>query len=194
MKPVHAQEAAFARDLQRHLHGAARALELCDHWCLSRRQVTVAQSCSLLALPARGALSMNELCAATSAAGSTTTRIVDQLVDKELVERAPDGEDRRVVRVALSRRGREEREAIYRDLEAVFVCVTERVEQRDRAPLMRGLRAVSSAMWELLAGCQRPEAAPENTTGPDVPTDQEVIIPTDDPDHSRGRSATATAS
>ena len=180
MTALHAQDAAFAGQLQSILHEVTRALGLCDRGCISGHEVTVAQSYSLLALPAPGAMSMNELRAAVSTAGSSTTRVVDQLVDKKLVRRGPDGEDRRIVRVALTERGRAVRDAICRDLETIFVRVAELVEQRDRESLLRGLRAVSAAMWEMLAGRLRYEEALEEQPGADAETNQEVTTHTDD--------------
>lgn len=50
--------------------------------------------------------SMSEMGKDLSVDLSTLTRIVDKLVKKNLIVRKPDLEDRRVVRVAMSRKGR----------------------------------------------------------------------------------------
>jgi len=50
--------------------------------------------------------SMSEMGKDLSVDSSTLTRIVDKLVKKNLIVRKPDLEDRRVVRVAMSRKGR----------------------------------------------------------------------------------------
>lgn len=52
-------------------------------------------------------LSMGELSKALDVPLSTATRIVDWWVNNGYVERSPDPKDRRVVRVALTRSGRE---------------------------------------------------------------------------------------
>lgn len=50
--------------------------------------------------------SMSEMGKDLSVDLSTLTRIVDKLVKKNLIVRKPDLEDRRIVRVAMSRKGR----------------------------------------------------------------------------------------
>jgi len=55
----------------------------------------------------KGNLTMGELSSALVVPLSTTTRIVDWLVDNGYAQRLPDQEDRRIVRVALTDIGRE---------------------------------------------------------------------------------------
>ena len=55
----------------------------------------------------QGGLSMNELARAQGCALSTATAMVDRLIKLELAERLPDQEDRRVVRISLTERGRD---------------------------------------------------------------------------------------
>ncbi len=61
----------------------------------------------------RGNLTMGELSTALSVPLSTATRIADWLVDKGYLQRLPDPEDRRVVRVVLTDMGKE----LYRTIE-----------------------------------------------------------------------------
>ena len=184
----HTRDAAFAKELQRHLHNVARVLGLCDAWCVSSHELTVAQSYSLLALPARGAMCMNELSAAMNMAGSTMTRVVDQLVNKALAERTSDGEDRRIVRVALSGRGREVRDALDRDFRTVFAQMAGLVDEQDRPSFLRGLRAVAGGLGEMHGGsCWRGQALEHpkpfssdrgcDRANADGSADQEVPLP-----------------
>ena len=53
-----------------------------------------------------GTLTMSELSTELSVPLSTATRIVDGLVQREMVERVQDPKDRRVVRVGMSKNGR----------------------------------------------------------------------------------------
>ncbi len=55
----------------------------------------------------KGALTMGEFSNSLSVPLSTATRIADWLVDRGYVQRLPDIDDRRVVRVALTEKGRE---------------------------------------------------------------------------------------
>lgn len=66
---------------------------------------------------------MNELSEAMGITGSTMTRIVDPLVHKKLVQRKPDEEDRRIVRVSLTESGRELRSTLEKELQEFFNCV-----------------------------------------------------------------------
>jgi DNA-binding MarR family transcriptional regulator len=51
-------------------------------------------------------LTMSELSTELHVPLSTATRIVDELVKRDMVERVPDARDRRVVRVKMSKNGR----------------------------------------------------------------------------------------
>ena len=51
-------------------------------------------------------LSMGELSSALSMPLSTATRVANWMVDNELIQRSPDPEDRRVVRVSLTDNGK----------------------------------------------------------------------------------------
>jgi DNA-binding MarR family transcriptional regulator len=51
-------------------------------------------------------LTMSELSTELNVPLSTATRIVDELVKRDMVERVPDSRDRRVVRVKMSENGR----------------------------------------------------------------------------------------
>lgn len=59
------------------------------------------------ALGIRDSLTMSELSGILTVPLSTATRIADWLVDNGYIERLPDPEDRRIVRVALTPLGRE---------------------------------------------------------------------------------------
>ena len=146
-------DTAFARELQRQLYDLVRILDLCDRACVSELEVTVAQGYALLALPATGSMTMHELSSAMNLAGSTMTRVVDQLVYKGLAERAPDEEDRRMVRVTLSEQGREVQAEVERRFQGVFAQVAERVAKRDRQSFLRALGEVHKALADGHEGC-----------------------------------------
>ena len=89
-----------------------------------------------------GSLTMGELSQALDVPLSTATRIADWMVGNGYVERLPDPDDRRVVRVALTPAG----QAIYREIDAFFM---ERIEKLmsdftpdDWATLIRLLRKI----------------------------------------------------
>ena len=81
--------------------------------------ITMQQMHALHTIARRGAVTMGELAGCLDAASlSSATQMSDRLVKLGLVERMSDPDDRRLVRVALSSRGRElvtRREAVWRE-------------------------------------------------------------------------------
>jgi DNA-binding MarR family transcriptional regulator len=156
-------ELAFAQELQRHLMRLVRVSELCDRACVCAGDVTVAQSYALFALPTQSAINMHDLSTAMNLAGSTMTRVVDQLVQKGLAERAPSEDDRRVVMVRLTPEGHRVRQAVMAHFQTVFAQVTARVAEADREPMLRTLGEITAAIADAAAGCcpaQATAAAP----------------------------------
>jgi DNA-binding MarR family transcriptional regulator len=153
----------FAADLQRRLYALVRAYELCDRSCLQNCSVTVAQSYALLALPA-AAVSMNELSQAMGLAGSTMTRVVDELVQKELVTRGPDDEDRRIVRVQLTEHGRQVQGQIRSTLDHAFARVIEEIPPETRDVLLRVLGQLTEAVSAVARQCAADKAGSSSTS------------------------------
>ncbi len=147
------RDSPFARQLERQLFRLVRSYESCDRSCLTRHEVTAGQGYALLALPAEGGMSMSELSAAMGMAGSTMTYIVDELVAKGLVQRAPGKEDRRVVHVTLSERGRALREEMEASLQDVFARVLDEIAEKDRGPLLHALSEITRAIASVAGRC-----------------------------------------
>jgi len=80
---------------------------------------------------------------------STATRIVDWLVDNGFVERLPDPEDRRIVRVTLTNVGRELHQTIdsyvRQRIQQILSCLT----NEERATLLALVGKVVSALKEV---------------------------------------------
>jgi DNA-binding MarR family transcriptional regulator len=95
-------------------------------------------------------LSMGELSEALSVPLSTATRVVDTLVEKGYVYRFNDPEDRRVVRVAFTPKGKK----LYRFIESRIVervrKITTYLTKEELATLTRLLTKVGLAVQETL--------------------------------------------
>ncbi len=145
----------FAASLQRQLYQLVKAYELCDQACLVQNGVTASQGYTLLSLPEEGNLTMNELSAAMELANSTMTRLVDQLVQKELASRKPDDEDRRIVRVELTGQGREMRHTLEQALENCFRQVLTEIQEDECLVILHALQQVTRLVVKALAleGC-----------------------------------------
>ncbi len=143
----------FATSLQRQLYQLVRTYELCDQACLTQNGVTASQGYTLLFLPEGGHLSMNDLSQAMGLASSTLTRHVDQLVRKGLAHRWPDDEDRRVVRVELTDRGRELRSMLQGAMQDFFKQVLDEIQEDERPALLRVLEQVTQAIAKVFKSC-----------------------------------------
>ena len=112
-------------------------------------EVTLPQYRALVVLASRGPQRMAELAAALDINPSTATRLSDRLTAKRLASRQDVAGDRRQVVLALAPAGRRLLHRVtdrrMRDLRAIV----ERLPERDRAPVERGLRALARAAGEV---------------------------------------------
>lgn len=134
----------FAVQLQRQLGELVKAYALCDQGCLAQNGVTTAQSYTLLSLPEKGFLTMNGLSETMALANSTMTRMVDQLVQKGLVQRKPDDEDRRIVLVGLTEQGQDLRRTLEQNLHQFFGQVAARIQDNERPLVLHALEQVTN--------------------------------------------------
>jgi DNA-binding MarR family transcriptional regulator len=94
-----------------------------------------------------GPISMGDLSRALSVPLSSATRVVDLMVKSSFVERLPDPDDRRVVRVALTETGR----AMYR---AVNTAIQRRVERMLRPFTPDERETLIALLRKLVAGLE----------------------------------------
>jgi DNA-binding MarR family transcriptional regulator len=144
---------SFYGQLERLLYNLIKNYEECNRVCVSQIGVTTSQAYTLLALPARQSLTMNELSDAMGLASSTMTRMVDQLVTKELARREPDEDDRRLVRVALTPQGKEVRSTLRQLLDTFFNQALDRIPAEEHAVILRSLERLNRAISESVTAC-----------------------------------------
>jgi DNA-binding MarR family transcriptional regulator len=115
----------------------------------SGEDLTPTQLSLLASLDAAGPVTLGELAELERVAPPSITRAVGKLVERELVDRRPDLEDRRVVRVGLTDRGRDllERNRCRRN-----VWLAARLAELDHDQLHRLISATD--VLEHLAGLQ----------------------------------------
>jgi DNA-binding MarR family transcriptional regulator len=147
------ESGVFAALLQRQLDKLVRVYALCDQACSALNGLTAAQSYSLLSLPEKGYLTMNDLSETMELANSTMTRMVDQLVQKGLVRRKPDAEDRRIVLVGLTDQGRVVRATLEQVLQDFFGQVAAGFPDEERHVMLRSLERVTALLQEALKSC-----------------------------------------
>jgi DNA-binding MarR family transcriptional regulator len=115
--------------------------------------VTTAQADTLLNLPAKHTLRMNELSAAGGVDTSTMTRMVDQLVDKGLALRQADARDRRIVQVGLTEAGQKMRREISDALTSYYMESLDDISEPERLIIIQVLERLQTAMAKGLQNC-----------------------------------------
>lgn len=93
-------------------------------------------------------MTMSDLSEALSAPFSSTTRMVDWLIESDYVKRLPDPEDGRIVRVTLSETGRVLYQTINEFLMQRFEQVLSRFTPEERENLITLLRKITDILIE----------------------------------------------
>lgn len=93
-------------------------------------------------LPPQREPNMSEIGRALSIDSSTLTRLVDKLVDKSLVERRSDPQDRRVVRVRLTERGKEIIRRVEKEKKRRIVSILRRLSNEEAENLLTIMRII----------------------------------------------------
>jgi len=87
-------------------------------------------------------LAMQPLADRLHLAVSTVTRVVDKLVNKGLLIRSADEEDRRVVLLTLTEEGQKTVDQLIRDYDAFFNHLISRIPAEDLPGFLNGLRVI----------------------------------------------------
>ncbi len=143
----------FSSQIQRLTYQLIRYQDICDRVYLEQLGITSAQAYALLALPEEASLTMNNLSETMGLANSTMTRTVDQLVIKKLVEREPDPDDRRVVRIRLTANGRETQRSVKSAFQDFFEQALREIPSEDRETVLQSLGQISQAIANGLEAC-----------------------------------------
>jgi DNA-binding MarR family transcriptional regulator len=105
---------------------------------LARSEATV-----LAFLAESGAATMSEVSSKVGLALSSTTGLIDRLVERRLVERSRSESDRRTVRVLLTSRGKRALETATADKVSLARGLLERLEPREREAMLGLFRKVT---------------------------------------------------
>ncbi len=91
---------------------------------------------------------MREVAQEHSIVPSAATRLVDELVTRELIERMTNGHDRRVVRLKVAPRGREIIDRVHEEAFPLLAQILGRMSPDDQDALITGLDALIRAVGE----------------------------------------------
>jgi DNA-binding MarR family transcriptional regulator len=108
--------------------------------------MTATQRIALLELFAAAPIRLNELAGLIGTSAATASRAVDGLVHLGLVERVPDEQDRRAVRIDLTRRGRRLVGERRRRSAAAFAPAVAELAPRERDQLVGLLERMTGAL------------------------------------------------
>jgi MarR family transcriptional regulator, organic hydroperoxide resistance regulator len=143
----------FSNEVHRLLHQIGKTDDGYEQACVAFFGVTSTQGGTLLTLPPKGNLKMNELSAAVGVDSSTMTRMVDQLVGKGLVFRKVDEKDRRLVCIGLTAAGLKLHQQLDLALRDFYSDSLNEIHAEERAVILQSLEKLSAAMARGVESC-----------------------------------------
>lgn len=143
----------FADDIQRLTYDLVRYNAICDRVCVEELGVTASQGYILLALPETDSITMNDLSLRMKLANSTMTRMVDQLVQKKMVTRGADSDDRRIVRVRLTKQGQDVQVRLKKTMQDLFAQILKDIPTGEREQIVHSLETLKRSIVNTLKDC-----------------------------------------
>lgn len=143
-----------AEYLNRQIH-----LHRLDEW--ETLDMTIPQIKTLILLERRGPLRMGSISMYLGRALSATTTVVDRLVEKNLVDRSSDPDDRRVVLCELTETGRDVIAQFWRIGGDRIQLVVDLLEPEQLETVVEGLELIQGAAHQI----QENFSAPTSNTG-----------------------------
>ena len=132
----------FGRRLIDLLPQLIRGLARHEHSSLTRGDITLPQLWALEYLSRRDGSPMHELARALGISRPAATGLIHRLIVQQLVRRAHDAHDRRVVRVTITAKGRRITRNIWEQKRRAIVQVFGQISPTDRAQYLRILERV----------------------------------------------------
>jgi DNA-binding MarR family transcriptional regulator len=135
-----------ARQLHRALTALVKQYQFRDRNDICCHGISVSQCYALEALGEHGTLTMQALAEQLQLAVSTVTRLIDQLVDKRLVQRHTTARDRRVCCVSLTADGDDLLQTIHAELIAREQAILQRLPEDTRPHVIWAIEELSRAV------------------------------------------------
>jgi len=147
-----------AETLDRLTKDLLRKFQMRDRNEIACGGVSVSQCYTLDALSEHGEMGMAQLARKMFLDKSTMTRVVDGLIERELVVRRLDENDRRLIYIALTAAGRKLIEGIRAQQRQSLLQILERIPAGARPKLLEGLTLFSTAVQDWLTTCCPPDS------------------------------------
>jgi DNA-binding MarR family transcriptional regulator len=142
-----------ADEIQRLSYDLVHYYAICDRVIVQQLDVTASQGYILLALPEHESINMNDLSIKMRLANSTMTRMVDQLVQKGMVNRATDNQDRRIVLIRLTEQGQDVKTRLKNTLQDLFSQVLSDLPENRRVEILQSLETLNQSILKTLKSC-----------------------------------------
>jgi len=136
----------FIEKFQEVTKDVIRIYQLLDRKEKSVFGVTMTQNHTLLNLKRHEKLTMNQLADQMGLATSTMTRIVDNLVRDNYIQRVRDDSDRRLVYVTLTEEGGKLAEKLGECTWECFESIVQNIPQGERAAVVNGIHVFLEAL------------------------------------------------
>jgi len=143
----------LADDIQQLTYDLVRYNAVCDRVCVDELGVTASQGYILLALPETGSLTMNDLSLKMKLANSTMTRMADQLIQKKMITREADLDDRRIVRVRLTEQGQAVKTHLRQVMQELFSQILADIPVDEQEQVVHSLKTLKQAIVNTLKTC-----------------------------------------
>ncbi len=143
----------FANKVRSAISSISNNFETYEQACITYYGVTTSQGSTILAFPLNGKLTMNELSKKINLDTSTTTRLIDVLVEKGFVYRENDIEDRRVVHVGLTESGQDLQKRLETALQSFYKNALDKFQPAEQDTIIHYLEQVDAAVAKGLQEC-----------------------------------------
>jgi DNA-binding MarR family transcriptional regulator len=142
------------RDLFEIIMGLSREIRCCSRDEAICRDVTFHQFLILDAVAKKRELGLTELHGILSVEKSTTTRLVNPLIEKGLLKRDKTTHDSRAVRLSLTEEGVETHRRVWLCLSGFFANITRRLPDGKRGEVLESVKIFIDAMKRAAGDCR----------------------------------------
>lgn len=138
----------FSKTLMELMPQMIRGFFRYEHQALRQGSITPAQVGGLIYLSAHGSASMTDLARYLGVTKPSATALIDRLIGQGLVSRLSDNQDRRIVKIALTVKGKKLMESIKKQKQLALCDIFGRISGFDRQEYVRILREVVRSLDE----------------------------------------------
>lgn len=145
--------ATDARRLRDGIRALVRRFSISERADVACCGMTVAQAATLETLATEGPMRLGDLGARLGITPSTLTRNLVRLEERGLVKRAPEREDKRAFRAALTVAGKRVANDVLRQDDAFAASILDRFPARNRAAALNSLEQLLIAVRDATESC-----------------------------------------